>query len=263
MKRHLLATLIFMTALTALAASQEKTTRLQVDIKQMSDQLITKVAPAYPPLARQARIQGTVVLKATINKTGDVVNLQLISGHPMLAPAAIEAVKQWKYKPYVLNGEPVEVETNVTVNFQLAEPPKQTPSRDEPPTEGAVPGGIPGGQGFGVIGSVSSTPGDANHPGVPVRVRVSKGVSQGLLITKVAPEYPADAREARIQGVVILGVIINKEGNVESIQLISGHPMLAPAAIEAVKQWKYKPYLLNGNPVEVDTQIQVNFTLAP
>jgi TonB family protein len=263
MKRHLIATLIFLTALTALAASQEKTTRLQVDIKQMSDQLITKVAPAYPPLARQARIQGTVVLKATINKTGDVVNLQLISGHPMLAPAAIEAVKRWKYKPYVLNGEPVEVETNVTVNFQLAEPPKQTPSPDEPPTEGAVPGGIPGGQGFGVIGSVSSTPGDANHPGVPVRVRVSKGVSQGLLITKVAPEYPADAREARIQGVVILGVIINKEGNVESIQLISGHPMLAPAAIEAVKQWKYKPYLLNGNPVEVDTQIQVNFTLAP
>jgi TonB family protein len=259
MKRHLLATLLCLIALTALASAQIVPQRVRVVDSVMSGQLITKVSPAYPPLARQARIQGTVLLKAQISKTGDVENLQLISGHPMLAPAAVEAVKQWKYKPYLLNGEPIAVETNVTVVFQLS---------DKPPAEGAEgdsagtnpPGAIQG----GVIGSiVSTTPGDANHPGVPQRVRVSKGVSQGLLITKVAPEYPADAREARIQGVVILGVVINKEGNVANIQLISGHPMLAPAAIEAVKQWKYKPYLLNGNPVEVDTQVQVNFTLAP
>ena len=73
--------------------------------------------PNYPPLARQARIQGQVVLQAVISKEGTIQNLQLISGHPMLAPAAIEAVKQWRYKPYLLNGEPVEVDTQVVVNF--------------------------------------------------------------------------------------------------------------------------------------------------
>jgi len=97
---------------------------------------------------------------------------------------------------------------------------------------------------------------------MPKRVRVSSGVEQGLLLTKVQPEYPADAREARIQGVVILQATIDNEGNIAQLELISGHPMLAPAAIEAVKQWKYRPYLLNGDPVQVETQIQVNFTLS-
>ena len=93
-------------------------------------------------------------------------------------------------------------------------------------------------------------------------MRVSSGVSSGLLIRRVNPTYPPLARQARIQGVVILQAQISKDGSIENLQLISGHPMLAPAAIEAVKQWKYKPYLLNGEPVEVDTQVQVNFTLA-
>jgi protein TonB len=78
------------------------------------------VQPAYPPLARQARISGTVVLQASIGKDGNIQNLRTVSGHPMLAPAAIEAVKQWKYRPYFLNGEPVEVDTQITVNFTLA-----------------------------------------------------------------------------------------------------------------------------------------------
>jgi periplasmic protein TonB len=82
--------------------------------------LIHKVQPAYPPLARQARIQGSVVLQADISKNGTIENLHVISGHPMLTGAALEAVKQWRYKPYILNGEPVEVETQVTVNFTLA-----------------------------------------------------------------------------------------------------------------------------------------------
>jgi protein TonB len=96
----------------------------------------------------------------------------------------------------------------------------------------------------------------------PTRVRVSSGVVSGLLVRKVPPAYPPLARQARIQGVVVLQAQISKEGNIENLTLISGHPMLAPAAIEAVKQWKYRPYLLNGEPVEVDTQVQVNFTLA-
>ena len=82
-----------------------------------------------------------------------------------------------------------------------------------------------------------------------------------MLLKKEFPVYPQDAKDQRIQGAVVMKVTVDKEGNVENIQLVSGHPLLAPPAIEAVKQWKYKPYLLNGTLVEVETQVQVNFTL--
>jgi periplasmic protein TonB len=95
----------------------------------------------------------------------------------------------------------------------------------------------------------------------PLRIRVSQGVSQALLLKKVNPEYPVNALRTRIQGSVVLHVLISKAGDVSTVELITGHPMLAPAAIEAVKQWKYKPYLLNGQPVEVDTQVLVQFML--
>jgi len=81
--------------------------------------LIHKVLPTYPPLARSVRIQGQVVLQAVISKQGAIENLRMVAGHPMLVPAAIEAVRQWRYRPYVLNNEPVEVETQITVNFSL------------------------------------------------------------------------------------------------------------------------------------------------
>ena len=93
------------------------------------------------------------------------------------------------------------------------------------------------------------------------RVRVSQGVAQGLKISDVPPVYPPEARSARIAGTVVMKALINRTGEVENLELISGHPMLAPAAMEAVKQWKYRPYLLNGNAVVMETQIQVNFTL--
>ena len=91
---------------------------------------------------------------------------------------------------------------------------------------------------------------------------ITAGISQGLLVTQVPPVYPPLAREARIQGTVGLQAIIGTDGAVESLELVSGHPMLAPAAIEAVKQWKYRPYLLNGVPIEVRTTINVNFILS-
>ncbi|HZQ19011.1 MAG TPA: energy transducer TonB [Terriglobales bacterium] len=96
----------------------------------------------------------------------------------------------------------------------------------------------------------------------PRRVRVSQGVMQSMIENKVAPPYPPDAKAARIQGAVVLKAIIGKDGTVQELSVISGHPLLAPAALEAVKQWKYRPTLLNGSPVEVDTQVTINFTLA-
>jgi protein TonB len=128
---------------------------------------------------------------------------------------------------------------------------------------GGVPGGVPGGQMGGVIGGIiSSTPVAVPKVATPQRVRVSQGVSQGLIIKKVQPPYPPLARQARIQGQVILQAEISTDGTIENLHLISGHPMLAPAAIEAVKQWRYKPYLLNGEPVAVETTVMVNFSLS-
>jgi TonB family protein len=245
MRAHLTVLSLLLICLACAVVAQDAPppeSRQDVSSSEAVDSLIKRVSPAYPPLARQARIQGTVILKIVISKSGDVQNLQLISGHPMLAPAAIEAVKQWKYKPFIVNGEPVEVETTVQVNFTLSDQPAQ-PKDSEPSSP-----------------SATSPQSDAS-PAVPQRVRVSSGVMKGLLKSKVNPTYPDDAREQGVQGVVVLQVEIDKEGNVDKVQLISGHPLLAPAAIEAVQQWKYKPFLLNGNPMNVETQVQVNFTL--
>ena len=97
---------------------------------------------------------------------------------------------------------------------------------------------------------------------VPQRVRVSQNVAVKLLVKRVNPEYSKELRKQRVQGLVTLSVRISKDGDVIEAKLISGRPALAQAAIDAVKQWRYKPYLLNGQPVEVETQVQVNFTLA-
>jgi protein TonB len=82
--------------------------------------LIYRVQPVYPALARQARIQGPVELRAIISKTGTIENLTVVGGHPMLVTAAVDAVKHWRYRPYLLNDEPYAIETEITVNFILA-----------------------------------------------------------------------------------------------------------------------------------------------
>ena len=110
-------------------------------------------------------------------------------------------------------------------------------------------------------GALGAPSGAAPSSG-PSRIRVGGTVQQANLISKVIPMYPPDAKEARIQGVVHLTVVIAKDGTVQNIDVLSGHPLLIPAAMDAVKQWQYKPTLLNGNPVEVVTQVDVNFTLS-
>jgi periplasmic protein TonB len=128
---------------------------------------------------------------------------------------------------------------------------------------GGVPGGVPGGSMGGVLGGMlSSTPMAIPKAATPQRVRVSQGVSQGMLIRKVQPTYPPLARQARIQGTVVLQALIGKDGAIENLHVVSGHPMLTGSALEAVKGWRYKPYFLNGEPVEVETTINVIFSLA-
>jgi protein TonB len=93
-------------------------------------------------------------------------------------------------------------------------------------------------------------------------VKVAGGVLAGQVLSKVAPVYPADAKAAHVEGAVVLRAIISKTGEVENLQVISGPKELMASALDAVRQWTYKPYLLNGEPVEVETTITVNYRLA-
>jgi TonB family protein len=208
------------------------------------------VRPVYPEEARAAQIQGRVVLKVTISPEGKVEKADVLSGHPMLVAAAIEAVKQWRYQPYPLDGQPAERETDAVVDFSLE-------SR-EGTGDAAAAGGAASDAASEMSGSgAAATP----HIATPQRVRVSQGVANALAVKKVTPEYPSEARKERIQGTVLMHAMIDKAGDIIELDLVTGHPMLAPAAIDAVRQWQYKPYLLDGKPIEVDTQIMVTFTL--
>lgn len=130
---------------------------------------------------------------------------------------------------------------------------------------GGVPGGVPGGQMGGVLGGVlGGIPGAVPPPPTPAapkRVRVSSGVQEAKLINRVQPVYPPLARQARISGTVQLEAIIARDGTIQNLRVISGHPLLVQAAVQAVQQWRYEPTLLNNEPVEVVTTINVVFTL--
>ena len=106
----------------ALAPSQDAARApIQAPPNSVTTFLVRKVAPVYPPLARQTRVSGTVRLRATIGKDGAVQQLEVLSGHPLLVQSAMDAVKQWRYKPTLLNGAPVEVDTEIDVNFSLVQ----------------------------------------------------------------------------------------------------------------------------------------------
>ena len=128
---------------------------------------------------------------------------------------------------------------------------------------GGVPGGVPGGQMGGVIGGVIGGVGSAPPPPKPTQTRIRQGgaVQAAMLVNRVQPQYPPLARQTRISGTVRLHAIISKDGSVQQLEVLSGHPLLVQAALDAVRQWKYRPTTLNGEPVEVDTTIDVIFSL--
>jgi protein TonB len=182
--------------------------------------------PPPPPAAAPVRVVKTVQT--------DIVNGQLRT--PTRIPEKVKIIKEEEAPP------PVASVAGVV---------------------GGVPGGTPGGQLGGVIGGiVSSVPVAVPKVATPQKIRVSQGVAQGNLVHQVTPVYPPIAKAARVQGSVQLAATISKDGTIQNLRVISGHPMLVQSALDAVKQWRYKPYFLNGEPVEVETQITVNFTLA-
>ena len=132
-----------------------------------------------------------------------------------------------------------------------------TAKKEEAPvTAPALPSGAPN----SVVNVARDVP--IAQPKVAAQqVRVSSGVAQGLLVHQVAPQYPAQARQARIQGTVIVQAVIGKDGSVQNVHALRGPLPLIQSAVDAVKKWRYKPYTLDGEPVQAETQISIKFTL--
>ncbi len=204
--------------------------------------LIHQEPPVYPPLAKQARIQGTVRFTATIAKDGTVKDLQLVSGHPLLVPAAREAVRKWQYEETLLNGQPVEIVTQVDVNFTLS---------------GAAGEGASAG-----VAEVREAPAPPPFASVEPekgvkRIRVAPADQEEKLILRQAPMYPPLAQQAGVRGIVTVRLLIAVDGSVKAVQVVRGHPLLIPAATEAAKQYRYRPTTLDGQPAEVTTEVEV------
>jgi len=184
----------------------------------------------YPLQAREQKIQGQVVASMLVSETGDVENVRVFKADAILSQAVEETIRQWKFKPVTKNGSAVPVIAKVTFNFVLGN---------------EAPQGI--------------TPDVAPANDFPQHVRVSSTVIEGLLVSKISPEYPAAAKAHHVQGVVTLAMVIGKDGMVTDVQVESGPPELTAAAVDAVRQWRYRPYQLMGRPVEIQTTAQLNF----
>ncbi|UCH94263.1 MAG: energy transducer TonB [Candidatus Aminicenantes bacterium] len=180
--------------------------------------LIRKVDPNYPKEALKAKVEGKVVISATTNAHGDVVEAKVVQGHPLLRQAAIEAIKQWKYEPYVVKGEKKGVQFTVVLNFRL--PKKKTDKL--------------------ILLSSDQKP---------------------KLIHKAPLKYPKAALKAGVEGKVVIEATTDKEGNVKEATVTDGHPLLNEAAIEAIKKWKFEPYILDGVKKSVMFTVVVKFKL--
>jgi TonB family protein len=189
--------------------------------------LIKTVNPVYPESARQARIEGVVILEAKVDEQGNVVDTRVLRSIKDLDQAAIDALKQWKYEPMVIDGKPRKVLFTVTVRFVL----------DEGSTLTALKKFASG------------------------AVIANKEVKPPKLIKEVAPVYPEAARAAGVAGVVILGVKTDEYGRVQDVVILRSIPLLDQAAIDAVRQWVYEPLIRDGKAVPVVFTVTVRFNL--
>jgi TonB family protein len=189
----------------------------------------------YPPEAARDGLQGQVVVKVLVSETGAVESVEVVRGDPILAKAALSAAKKWKFKPFIRGGKAIKASTEIPFDFAFIGKVEDTAPPADAPTENGK---------------------------ATTRVRVSQGVSQGLLIHRVQPIYPESARRYHVEGTVTLRAVISKDGRIEDLTPISGPKELIPPAMGAVQQWRYKPYLLEGQPVAIETQIIVNFQLS-
>lgn len=169
---------------------------------------------------------------------------------------------------------PIPTSTYAPTNIGISAPVNKMQEAPPPPADtvggvvGGVPGGVVGGVPGGMLGEVMSSARSApvlaktTEPAPVKRIRVASRVVEANLIHDVTPQYPPEAGRARVEGTVVLLAVIGTDGSVKDVRVESGLPLLAQAAIDAVKQWRYKPYMIDGEPVEVDSRITINFTLS-
>ena len=197
-------------------------------VEQGGENLLQEPVVPYPQEAIAKRVEGRVVLELSVDADGRVYDALVISGPQQLRRAALMSVLQWRYS----NQISLPAKVVATVQFRLPPPGSQPQAR----------------------------PREANGQ-PPKRIRVRDAVQHARLTHKVTPEYPALARQAEVEGTVRLSITISPTGTVDYIDVASGHPLLIPAALQSVKQWEYKPTLLNGTPVEVETNVDIQFSL--
>ncbi len=226
------------------AAAQDSNGRVQIGGGVAAGQIISKVNPIYPPIAKAAGVGGSVVLHAVIGKDGTVRQLAVLSGPSMLVGSAIDAVRQWVYQPYLLNGEPVEVDTTVTVNYSPANSASQQ-SPDSP-------------------SSANNTDADAYHISGPDDgvYNVGGSVRPPVATFTADPQYTESARKAKLSGNVVVGLIVDAAGQPQNVHIERGLGNdLDEKAIEAVQQYRFKPATRDGEPVPVNLKVEVNFQI--
>jgi len=234
-------------------------------------EVVKSVKASYPIAAGVKGIQGQVLLKVSVSEKGDVQEVEVVRGDPVLADSAVKGMKKWKFKPYIKNGKATQIVTQIPFDFAFSDrvtdeplPKEKTKEQKASTSEKSV--GSPADSSSDAKAANSTVANGSDSAGAAsdvthYRVRLAGGVSEGHLIHKVAPIYPEEAKRERIQGTVLLHAIIDKEGRVAELKPISGPKELIPASLGAVQEWRYTPYILNGEAVEVETTITVNFRL--
>lgn len=243
---------------------------LQAGVNVPAPKQISRVDPVYPELAKRAGVEQVVILDVLIDEAGNVADVRILRGHPLLDKAAIDAVRQWRYAPTLLNGQAVPVRASVEVSFKLnsgfvspSDAPKPARVTAIGGATGGVIGGMPGGVAGGILGGVPPAPPPPppqQAGGAPIRV--GGNVQESKLIKRVDPVYPPLAKQARVEQTVMLEVGVNEQGFVSTVRVIRGHPLLDQAAIDAVKQWVYSPTYMNGAAVPVVATVTVVFSLS-
>ena len=249
------------------------------DEKVKPPKLVKEVKPVYPDKAAKAGVEGVVIMEATTDTYGRVAAVKVLRGIPLLDQAAIDAVKQWVYEPMVIDGKPRPMVFTVTVRFAL--------DKDKKPAGGGVVGGVKGGVTTGVGGGVAGGVTGGVEGGV--KGEVKGGVVGGVLggvedarnlkqfegdavravgeikppkpVKRVDPVYPEEARKAGIEGVVILEAKADEQGNVIDMRVLRSIPALDKAALDAVRQWKYEPLIVDGKPQKAIFTVTVRFAL--
>jgi TonB family protein len=221
--------------------------------------LLKKVMPTYNDAVMSVNISGQIVIAFTIDKTGKVSRAMVVerdlSGRksvniedPHLRQASLDAVKQWIYKPYLLNGAPVDIDTSVALVFDFTHPRSPLVKIGEPGSTAANSDPA-----SNVVDGGKTSVGEFGKP------LIDPKLAEKRLTGRVEPQYPQVAKIAHIQGDVVLHILIDKQGHVANAKAKTGHPILIQAALDAVRKWDYQPFLLNGQPVDVESSVTVRF----